>query len=451
MRPIYNYLKNRKKTVDFKFPGHKKRIDYDWIREIDETETLGTDNLYDAQGIIRESLSYAKALYGTKETLYMVNGSTGAIQAAILSQASPGDKVLIQRNSHMSVYQSLVLARLRPSYLYPDLGQGFLGAVSYEEVQRALDKEDYKFMVLTSPSYEGFIPDLKRIIDLAHSKGVLVIVDEAHGSHLAFSPRLPASALEVGADLVIHSAHKTLPSLTQTALAHINSDRVDGKRFKDFIRMTQTSSPSYVFMASLENALDYMDGPGRQKLDQVIDYCYDFEKKVSENLLNTSIVDSGAAHQDPLRLVISHKAYQGSQLYRILYEDYDINLEMESLAYVVAVASPMSEKEDFDRLYEALEDLDSREGQRKDFDFKLIKEDKVIDPYEAFYSPREERPIGEALGRLSADYIIPYPPGQVLLGPGERVRKDHIDLLRAYEAAGIRVLKGPGLGLVKED
>lgn len=451
MRPIYSYLINRKPTTSFKVPGHKTRVDFSNTALIDETETFNTDNLHMPEGIIKEALAFARELYKTYETLYMVNGSTGALHTAILSSTLPGEEVLVQRNSHMSIYHAMILGRLRPRYLYPEIKGGVIGGLCPHRFEEELRNFKGRLIVLTNPSYEGYSSDLARLIDLAHSQAKLVIVDEAHGAHLPFTDRLIDSALDLGADMVVHSAHKTLPSLTQTALLHINSPRVDLSRVKMFSKILQTSSPSYVFMASLEGAIDYMAKEGRFRLDELVSFCQDFDRYLDQ-VPGIVRPKPNIYTKDISKLHFGLRGYRGSDLAKILYEDYSISMEYSDYNHVVGVGSVMNDKNDFDRLKLALKDLAKKDRDLKDgLQFSVPNPKIVMGLEEAFNKFKIARPYQESLGHISGAFVVAYPPGQVILAPGEEVQEDHINLIKTYKENKIQVLEADMLQLVDKE
>lgn len=451
MRPIYSYLINRKPTISFKVPGHKTRVDFSSTSLIDETETFNTDNLHMPEGIIKDALDYARKVYKTRETLYMVNGSTGALHTAILSSTLPGEEVLVQRNSHMSIYHAMILGRLRPRYLYPQIKGGVIGGLCPDSFEEELRNFKGRLVVLTNPSYEGYSSDLVKLIDLCHSRDKLVIVDEAHGAHLPFTDRLIDSALVLGADMVVHSAHKTLPSLTQTALLHVNSPRVDLARVKMFSKILQTSSPSYVFMASLEGAIDFMVKEGRDRLEELVSLCQDFDKDL-EKIPGIVRPEPDFYEKDISKLHFGLRGYRGSDLAKVLYEDYSINMEYSDYNHVVGVSSVMNEKSDFERLKQALRDLAKRDRDLKEIPQAQIPKPLIaLDLEEAFNKAKTTRPYQESLGHISGGFVVAYPPGQVLLAPGEEVQEEHIKLINMYKENNIQVLDADMLQLVDKE
>ena len=245
----------------YHMPGHKRRLKTDTMRElaqIDITEIDGFDNLHDAQGILKRIQEEAAATYGAEESFFLVNGSTAGILSAISTAVSPGGKILMVRGAHKSAYHAAYLRDLQIAYLWPGVHPLFgcnLPATA-KEVEEALQQTpDVQAVFIVSPTYEGLAADVKSIAEAAHKRNIPLIVDEAHGAHLGFDGRWPESSVRQGADLVIQSLHKTLPAPTQTAILHVNRKLVDRCRLRRFLGIYQTSSPSYIFMAAMEDAI----------------------------------------------------------------------------------------------------------------------------------------------------------------------------------------------------
>ncbi|MBR1692101.1 MAG: aminotransferase class V-fold PLP-dependent enzyme, partial [Lachnospiraceae bacterium] len=264
MAELYERLRELRDSdiYPFHMPGHKRNWEQSPLREmlgIDITEIDGFDNLHHATGILKTMQEEAAAVYGTDQTFFLVNGSTCGIQAAVSASVKDGKKLLMARGCHKAVYNICLLRRIDAVYLYPaQTDTPFLcGSISPQAVEEAFARNDeIGAVILTSPNYDGVVSDVASIADIVHAHGAVLIVDEAHGAHLPFSTCFPKSAVRCGADLVIHSLHKTLPSPTQTALLHVNGDRVDADRLREFLSMYQTSSPSYIFMAAMQQCIE---------------------------------------------------------------------------------------------------------------------------------------------------------------------------------------------------
>lgn len=453
--PVYHELLefSERHPVRFHFPGHKGRSPFPNalkdVYDIDITETYGTDNLQDPTGVIKESLDKIARVYGAKECMFSVNGTTGGIHIAIATVTNPGDKVLIARSCHQSVYNALILNGLEVEYLYPDFdieGATTLG-VSYDTVAKGIEEHpEATCVMLLNPNFYGNAEDLGSIADLVHRHGMILLVDEAHGSHLNFTGgNLPKSALECGADIVIDSSHKTLPSLTQTSLILVGSDRVDHDKFMEMVRLYQTSSPSYLFMASLELAAAYMDSPeGRHRLEENLRDLKEVREKIRgiEGVHLYGVEDSRT--YDFTKLLFRVEGLTGIQLSDELYHKHNIILEMADMNYGLAITSLMNSREDLEKLHRALECI--AEGCRfheKTFlplETELPKNERVLSLKDAFYQKKEKISIREAVGKISASIITPYPPGIPLVVPGERISEETMTFILRLKEKGLKIV-----------
>lgn len=442
--------------VDFQFPGHRKRknklIDYNLLPDFDTTETYGTDNLHKPVEVIADSMKEIARVYGTHSSLYGINGSTGALHIAMMSAMEANDRVLIQRNSHVATYNGSIIGDFKASYILPqyDPESQVIGGITPEEFENELKKEKFKACLLLHPSFYGICSDLKTIIDIAHKNDVTVIVDEAHAPHLSFSDRLPKSAIELGADLVIHSAHKTLPAITQTAILHNVTNRVTTEKIAQVSRMLQTTSPSYIFMTVVEQAVAYMDSQeGRKKLDDIISYLEAFQEKMNKLEGVTVLGDNQPElfyDRDQTKLMIEIKGIGGARLRDILHKDFSIDMEYADLKHVIGVVTVMNEKEDLLKLADAIETIassDSYEKIEREYpDMSLIRPETVIASNKAYYAKTETIEIKKAAGRIAASYMTPYPPGIPQLAPGEKIKEEHIELVKELREIGIPIV-GP--------
>lgn len=442
--PVFDALKNlmEEHSVSFHMPGHKgKNTLIQWgeyIPYIDTTETEGLDNLLEPRGIIQESQELAAKVFGAKATYYAVNGSTGSIYIALATITKPGDKVLIQRNCHKAVYNALILNRLNPVYLYPNYNEKYnvLTGLYPEDIDEALtnDKE-IKAVVMTYPNYYGVCSDLKRIADIIHKHKRLLMVDEAHGPHMSFSDKLPMSALEAGADIVIHSTHKTLPSFTQTSMIHVGSDRIDLNKLRDRYQLYTTTSPSYLFTTSNELATAYMDGEGRERLDwsigkinEVIDRLQAIDRV---NIFIGDPSDETIFAKDNTKILLSIDGIKGSVVKRRLRKEYNIRLEMSDYYYALILTSLMNDEEDYEKLIEAIEDLvkNSPYEELNKVSINMPTPKIVLNPAGAYYSKKTQVELKDAIGKVAAGPIIPYPPGIPLIVPGEEITKEIYDYI----------------------
>ena len=341
---------------------------------IDITEIEGYDNLYDAQGILKDAMNRAAKLYDCPNTYYLVNGSTTGIITAIYAATSQGDHIIIARNCHRSVYSAIELRELSVTYIECSklLSDDIDGGITRESVLDAINKsleEGCKpsAVVITSPNYDGIISDIKGIAEVTHAHNIPLIVDEAHGAHLSLDDRLPMGAIKAGADIVIHSTHKTLAAMTQTALLHIRGELVDITKIKKYWHTFQTSSPSYVLMASIDAAINDLVENGRELWDRFLLNRSDFDKKVKSlkhmHILNTEDIQvrEDIIALDPCKItVITDGSLSGTGLQRILLDDYHIQLELAGNDRIIAIVTYADKKEGFDRFARALTDIDQK-------------------------------------------------------------------------------------------
>lgn len=440
---IIDYLKSysSKKSTRFHMPGHKGKSLLDELTKdivrMDITEIEGSDDLHFPSGIIKKSEEQAAEVFGARETLFMVNGSTGAIHSAITGILRPREKILIQRDSHKSAYNAIMLGDLIAEYVYSEYDEekNIKLGVTPESVADALEKDDeIKAVFLTYPSYYGVCSDIKKIAEIVHSKGKILIVDEAHGSHLKFSSRLPKSSIDLGADIVIQSTHKTLLGFTQSSMLHICSGRVDPDDIRRMARVYQSTSPSYLLMASLELTVDYLVREGRERLDNHLN---DVERLISDvkesnlNLITREYMKKKGYDFDITKIVFGLAGMSGKRLEDVLRKEYNIELEMSDRYYGVALTSLADEEEDLIALKNALIEIAlSRSGctEAGRDSIRMVIPQKRYDLREAFYMNKENVEIGKSEGRISASMIVPYPPGIPLIVPGEKITEE----LRIY-------------------
>ncbi len=441
---------SQKDYYPFHMPGHKRNpfsVGYKPSIETDITEIDGFDNLHHAEGILKEAQERAARLFGSKETIYSVNGSTAAILSAISACTSMGGRFLMARNCHKAVYHCAYIRQLRPVYLYPqrETRYGLNGGIEPQDVKACLEAyPDIQAVMITSPTYDGVVSDVRKIAEICHKYGKPLIVDEAHGAHFVFCDYFPDSALIKGADVVIQSLHKTLPSMTQTALLHRNSDRVSSKLLHRYMGIYQSSSPSYPLMASIDSCICGLETGGEAAFRQLVVMLQQFYKALKE-CRNLRIVDrqivgqAGIYDWDPSKLILmsGDGAISGRGLYRILLEKYHIQMEMETTYYVLGIASIGDVQEGFQRLSQAIFEID--QTLPKLFGCDLTKcrangvrlgkaiEDKSLS--EAMDAPAKFISLSEAKGKISAEFVSLYPPGIPLIVPGERIGEEFIDYI----------------------
>lgn len=448
-----NLIDNSKSDIyPFHMPGHKRQnIAGINPYEIDITEIDGFDNLHDSEGILKEAQDRAARLYGAKKTYYLINGSTCGILSAISASTKKHDKVLVARNCHKAVYHSIYLRELSPVYIYPEItSQGIQGQIKESEIKKCLEEDpDIKAVIITSPTYDGIVSDIRSIAEVVHEKNIPLIVDEAHGAHFGFSKGMPENAVKLGADAVIVSVHKTLPAFTQTALLHICSDRISQSKIEKFLVIYETSSPSYILMAGIDRCINEIDKNRESlfnKLEQNLSDFYDKVKDLNnlKVLLKKDLKKTEAYDFDESKIIVFTRktSISGKKLSNLLLNKYNIQVEMVAENYILALSSVMDTKEGFDRLARALIEIDSElENTDDKVDSYNIEEksfytvqEKVLEIYEVEDYEEKKIDLSDANGQISASYINLYPPGIPIIVPGEKITDKLIqDIKHALE------------------
>ena len=443
-------------------PGHKRNgeiMENGLPYQIDITEIEGFDDLHHARELLKEAQERAARVYHAEETCYLINGSTSGILSGLLGCTHKGGRILAARNCHKSVYAAIYMHELDVEYIYPEYDEktGLNGAIDADAVRRILledrtehcGKTTISAIVITSPTYDGVVSDIRRIADTVHEFGIPLIVDEAHGAHFGFHPYFPENANQQGADVVIHSLHKTLPSLTQTALIHLNGNLINRERVRKYVHMLQTSSPSYVLMASMDECIRFLE----REQDAFVLYQERLKKLRRElkKLKKLQLVETNA--YDCSKIVISTKntvkgqeVYTGKILYEELLTSYHLQMEMASREYVLAMTSVCDTEEGFRRLKEALFQIDES-LERREIDntsMELPRLQRVYTSAEAENLSEEKSNVEillpkECQERISLEYAYVYPPGIPLIVPGERISKKAVELLQLYEKSGFDI------------
>ena len=461
MERLYRALEiySQEDYYPFHMPGHKRNpdtVNTDLPFDRDITEIDGFDNLHHPEGILKKAQETAASVYDTKECYYSVNGSTAALLAAVSATVPRNGQILVARNCHKAVYHALYLRNLIPTYVYPQMDPKWWinGGISSDKVERALaENPEIKAVLLTSPTYDGVVSDIEKIAEIVHRYEIPLIVDEAHGAHFHFSNYFPTSAAELGADLVIQSFHKTLPSMTQTAVLHNCSDRVDSRLIRRFMGIYQSSSPSYILMASMDACMEKMSSDGNEMFREFTKILEKARRRLSEckyiRLVSPEIGTAGVFDYDRSKLLFStrYASMTGSELAQILLEKYHIQVEMETEHYVLALAAVGDSEEGFERLCQAIEEIDQEEAQKKK-EKREAEEPKAgrtaytslsqfMSITEAMESESEIRKLEESVGRISAEFGYLYPPGIPLIVPGEQITGQFIRNMRIYMEEGL--------------
>ena len=472
MEDLFDKLKKYGESdiYPFHMPGHKRKsLTEERTYSIDITEIDGFDNLHHPESILRELNEMATALYGTEESRLLINGSTCGILTAISACCSYGGKILVARNCHKAVYNGILLQGLKAVYVYPQTEAefGLNGSILPEAVKEALEaNKDIQAVLITSPTYDGVLSDIEKISHIVHTYGLPLIVDEAHGAHLPFSRGLfPESALKKGADIVIHSLHKTLPAFTQTALLHINSQRVNRDKVVRYLEVYQTSSPSYILMAGAGSCLKWLKQEAYEAFGAYEEQLLFWRRKYRELLAGTEKVKlvehnetegrmlDGIYAYDPSKIIFSTagSCLNGEKLYQIFREKYHLQMEMAACTYVLALSSVCDWEVGFERLYKALTEecmINSGGKQREQVERNSGKGEKCCAPPEAkqiftlSQAEQMERKIvnlRDSVGFVSASSLYLYPPGIPFLLPGEEITEEMIGYVRGIQGTKLKV------------
>ncbi len=471
-QPLFQKLKEYNNTMlPMHMPGHKRNLALSGTdgylaalcADCDITEIAGFDNLAEPEEILLSLKRHAAKLWRSDEAYPLVNGSTGGILAAIYATVPHGGAVIVARNCHKSVYNGLQLVNAKVTYLLPEQEPvtGGYGKVTKEAVEAAFQKTpDAKLVIVTSPTYEGILSDIEGICEIAHEKGVPVLVDSAHGAHLGFG-RFPKGAVQCGADLVVHSLHKTLPCLTQTAMLHRTGDLVSGQAIQTAINMFQTSSPSYLLLASIDGCIGLLEERGEALFFEWGEALSEFYQgaRLLQNIriLNEPNPDTEQCSEemsveneivrDPGKLVILTVGTDltGPALMELLRREHCIELEMAAERYGLAMTGMGDTKGSLARLLKALFAID--ESCHKEPEREVIY--PALPPVhmsigEAMGRDTKELPIEEAVGRVAAEHLWAYPPGIPVVVAGEEITEEIKEYLLEKQKQGVGLHRNGG-------
>ncbi len=425
-------------------PGHKRRMgEIGNPYFIDITEIEGFDDLHHAEGILKDAQDRAADLYHSDETHYLVNGSTSGVLAAVSGCTSFGGKILMARNCHRSAYHAILLKNLHVEYLYPQSmgSMGINGRILPEDVENALQNTpDIQAVMITSPTYDGVVSDIRKIAACVHRYQIPLIVDEAHGAHFPFSGHFPEDSVSCGADVVIHSLHKTLPALTQTGLIHLNGILADREKIRKYLAVYQTSSPSYVLMAGLDSCVEW----ARMHPEAFERYVKNL-RRLREGLHIMEcleLLEVPGIDESKILISLRKTEWNGKRFAEMLRKEFHIEPEMACSTYVCMLTTVADTEESLSGLKDALLILDRRlymEESGKDREIReqlsdgVIKTENVCTFQEVEEAEKEWVSIDASHGKISGDFVTVYPPGIPVLAPGERISMEMIDRLRQYE------------------
>ncbi|WP_251860932.1 aminotransferase class I/II-fold pyridoxal phosphate-dependent enzyme [Clostridium sp. Marseille-Q2269] len=462
--PVFDALMEyvNRNTIPFHVPGHKKGEGMDkefknFIGEnpfkIDVTVFKLVDSLHHPTGAIKKAQELAADAYGADAAFFSIHGTSGAIQAMILSTVGDGDKIIIPRNVHKSVTAGIILSGSVPVYMQPELDKkvGIAHNVTPETVEETLkENPDAKAVLIINPTYYGVSTDIKKIAEIVHNYNIPLIVDEAHGPHLGFNDRLPISAMKAGADMCAQSTHKIIGALTQCSLLQVKSKRIDINRVQQVLSLLQTTSPSYILMASLDCSRRQIALNGKELLDKAIDlatYARDEINKIpgfycfGKELLGKP----GVYALDPTKITINCRdlGITGYDLDMLLCEKYHIQVELSDLYNVLAVGSFGDTKESINSLINSLKEISQEyygKGTKQNsfIDVPEIPENTAA-PRKAFNGIKECVLLKDSVGKVSGEFLMAYPPGIPVLCPGEIITQEIVDYVERLKETGLYV------------
>ncbi|MFL0247622.1 aminotransferase class I/II-fold pyridoxal phosphate-dependent enzyme [Candidatus Clostridium stratigraminis] len=460
---VLRYVKEN--NVSFSMPGHKGGEGFLGVPEVEEffkniikadlTEVDGLDNLHNPEGVIKESLDKLSQFYNSRKSYFLVNGSTSGNLAMIFSCFNEGDKIIVERNCHRSIFNGVVLRKLRPVYIRNELIKKYNAPMSID-VEHFLclinKNKDAKGIILTYPNYYGICTNLQLIINEAKKYNMKILVDSAHGAHFGVCEELPESALTIGADMVVMSSHKTLPSFTQTAFLHIgNNCEINMEKVDFYVSTFLSTSPSYMLMCSMDYGRYFLEEFGKETYKDLIKRANKYRNLINKlnwvhvleekDLINVSCCQSKYPIIDLSRFVINVQEGLSAHKLNNYLRKNKIQAEMSDGSNVILIFSPFNYEEDFKILYDALINCSTNDISERSVPIKeiYIPEARLL-PYEASERKRVELNIDKALGRICALAVVPYPPGVPILNPGEVIDYNCIYMIKYYLENGISVL-----------
>jgi arginine decarboxylase len=457
---------SKKNPTQFHIPGHKKGAGIDpefrnFIGDnalsIDLINIGPLDDLHQPKGIIKQAQDLAAEAFGADHTFFSVQGTSGAIMTMVMAVCGPGDKIIVPRNVHKSVMSAIVFSGAVPIFIHPEIDNnlGISHGITTESVKKALEQHpDAKGLLVINPTYFGVAADLKKIVDIAHSYEVPVLVDEAHGVHIHFHDGLPLSAMQAGADMAATSVHKLGGSMTQSSILNVREGLVSANRVQTILSMLTTTSTSYLLLASLDVARRRLVTEGYDLIEKTIQLANYIRDKINEieklKCIGREILGSKATFDfDPTKLLISVKdlGITGSDAEVWLREKYNIEVEMSDLYNILCIVTPGDTKKEAELLIAALANLSDEVSHLSES--RIVPEVLLPDipvlalsPRDAFYSETEIVPFEESAGRVIAEFIMVYPPGIPIFIPGEIITEENLTYIQTNIEAGLPV-QGP--------
>lgn len=459
--PFYDQLKNygQSHIVSLDVPGHKlgaidnpfRRFIGPHLFSLDANAPKGLDNLSKPKGVIKEAQMLAADAFGADHAYFLMNGTSQGIMAMIMTAVRAKEKIIIPRNVHKSAINGLILSGARPIFMKPYMDQdlGIANGINIEELKETImEHPDAKAVFVINPTYFGVTSDLEEIVKIAHAHDMLVLCDEAHGAHFGFNDNLPVSAMAAGADMAAGSIHKTVGSLTQSSILLIQGDRIEPSRVQSTLNILQSTSPSGLFMASLDTARSHIAIHGKTALDKVIQMAKETRSRINEipglkAITKDYIQANKGFNYDETKIMVkvSDLGITGFEAYNILREKFNIQMELAETHLILAVLSIGTTQQDLDRFVEALQGLTTfKKDVKIAHKIRFTYPDSYTRPREAYHAPKKYVKIEEALNEVAAENIMVYPPGIPLVIPGEIINQEILDDLDFYTKQGSTIL-----------
>ncbi len=461
--PIHEALVTHKgnRVVPFDVPGHKGGRGNKELTEflgehclkVDVNSMKPLDNLCHPTSVIRDAEILAAEAFCAESAFFIVNGTTAAVQAMIMSTCKPGDKIIMPRNVHRSAINALVVCGAIPIYVNPgvDKNLGIALGMSVEDVKNAiLQNKDAKAVLVNNPTYYGICSNLKEIVELAHKYNMLVLVDEAHGTHFYFGENMPISAMKANADMAAISMHKTGGSLTQSSFLVCNKN-VDSSYVRQIINLTQTTSGSYLLLSSLDLARKNLSLRGKEIFKKTVELAEYARAEINNiggyNAYSKELINGDTVFDfDTTKLSIYTRdiGLAGIEVYDILRDEYGIQIEFGDIGNILAIISAGDRQLEIERLISSLSEIKRLYSKDKAgmFDHEYINPEVVLTPQKAFYSNKTSVPVEQSAGMISGEFVMAYPPGIPILAPGERITTEIIDYIFYAKEKGC-LLTGP--------
>lgn len=455
--PLYEAMKNFRlnRVVPFDVPGHKGGRGNEELTNFlginclkaDVNSMKPLDNLCHPVSVIKDAQALAAEAFGAKSSFFIVNGTTGSVQAMIMSTCKEGDKIIMPRNVHRSAINALVVNGSVPVYVNPGVNKrlGIPLGMSVSEVEKAIrENPDAKAVLINNPTYYGVCSDLRAIVKLAHENNMLALVDEAHGTHLYFGEDMPVNAMAAGADMAAVSMHKSGGSLTQSSIL-LCSDSINADYVRQVINLTQTTSASYLLMSSLDIARKNLALHGKQIFAKAESYAEYARKEINSiggyYAFGKELCDGDAFYAfDSTKLSVNtmETGLAGIEVYDLLRDEYNIQIEFGDIGNILAYISAGDRALEIERLISALAEIKRlySKDQNGMFDHEYINPLVELSPKDAFFTDKEKVELDITVGRICGEFVMCYPPGIPILAPGERITEEIIDYIKYAKEKG---------------